>query len=117
MTTSSIPHDIVSAKRIGVLADTHIRTEDASDLPEGVASAFAGVDLIVHCGDVGNPALLRRLEQIAPLLTTRNTKNPADGALADARVIDAGGVRLGVLFDLTASGMPIEVADGQVRIE
>lgn len=117
MTTNAITHDRVEAKRIGVLADTHCRTEDGSDLPEGVARAFAGVDLIVHCGDVGNAGLLRRLESMAPVLTTRNTKNPADGDLADARVIEAGDVRLGVLFDLGASGMPVEIADGKLVLD
>jgi putative phosphoesterase len=45
---------------IGLIADTHglVRPE--------IASAFAGVDLIVHAGDVGGPAVLAALQAIAP---------------------------------------------------
>jgi hypothetical protein len=48
--------------RLGVIADTHglLRPE--------VREAFAGVDLILHAGDVGPPALLDELGVIAPVL-------------------------------------------------
>ncbi len=51
--------------RIGVLADTHglLRPE--------VLGALAGVNHILHAGDVGNPAILDRLGQIAPVTAIR----------------------------------------------
>src|SRR5215470_15183948 len=57
-----------AAARIGLIADTHGRRDDGSDLPDAVLQAFAGVDLIVHCGDIGNPGILNRLETVAPVL-------------------------------------------------
>jgi hypothetical protein len=47
--------------RLGIIADTHglLRPE--------VFQAFAGVDHILHAGDVGPPALLAELGAIAPV--------------------------------------------------
>ena len=47
--------------RLGIIADTHglLRPE--------VFQAFAGVDHILHAGDVGPPALLTELGAIAPV--------------------------------------------------
>ena len=53
--------------KIGFLADTHIRKNDGSDLPDGVLHVFKGVDLIVHLGDVGKKVILERLEDVAPV--------------------------------------------------
>jgi putative phosphoesterase len=51
--------------RIGVLSDTHglLRPE----LPP----ALAGVDHILHAGDVGDPAILEALGQLAPVTAIR----------------------------------------------
>jgi putative phosphoesterase len=51
--------------KIGVVADTH-----GLFRPE-VASALAGVERILHLGDVGNPSILKELEKIAPLTAIR----------------------------------------------
>ena len=47
--------------RLGVISDTHglLRPE--------VFDAFAGVDYILHAGDVGSPDLLTELETLAPV--------------------------------------------------
>jgi uncharacterized protein len=47
--------------RLGVISDTHglLRPE--------VFDAFAGVDYIVHAGDVGNPGILADLGALAPV--------------------------------------------------
>jgi len=47
--------------RIGVISDTHGR------LDSRVAGLFAGVDHIVHGGDVGSLEVLAELEHMAPL--------------------------------------------------
>jgi len=51
--------------RIGVISDTHglLRPE--------VAPALAGVDRILHLGDVGKISILRELEKIAPVTAIR----------------------------------------------
>jgi uncharacterized protein len=50
---------------IGVISDTHglLRPE--------VAPALAGVDLILHCGDVGKVSILDELAKIAPVTAVR----------------------------------------------
>ena len=53
--------------KIGFLADTHIRKNDGSDLPDAVLKAFKGVDLIVHLGDIGKKVILGPLGEIAPV--------------------------------------------------
>ena len=47
--------------RLGVLSDTH------GILPDEVLDLFAGVDLILHAGDVGDPGILTTLQAIAPV--------------------------------------------------
>lgn len=50
--------------RIGVLSDSHWRCGKPHPL---VADIFAGVDLILHAGDVGDSELLDYLRTIAPV--------------------------------------------------
>ena len=51
--------------KLGIISDTHglLRPE--------VAPALAGVDRILHCGDVGKPSILTELERIAPVTAIR----------------------------------------------
>lgn len=46
---------------IGVISDTH------GTVPPAVHDAFAGVDHIIHAGDIGAAAVLLELEAIAPV--------------------------------------------------
>ncbi len=61
---------------VGLISDTHGLLR-----PEAV-SALAGSDLILHAGDVEDPAILEALREIAPLHTVRG--NVDRGAWADA---------------------------------
>lgn len=57
--------------RLGVISDTHgmLRPE--------VFEAFAGVDHIIHAGDVGNRGILTELEALAPVTAVYgNTDGP-----------------------------------------
>ena len=65
--------------RIGVLSDTHGLLR-----PEALP-ALAGVEHILHAGDVGNPDILDRLRQIAPVTAIRgNIDTHGDCALLPA---------------------------------
>ena len=55
--------------RIGVISDTHGRFHEA------VVSLFEGVDLIVHAGDVGKAVVIKRLEEIAPVLAVQGNND------------------------------------------
>jgi uncharacterized protein len=83
--------------RIGVISDTHglLRPE--------VINAFRGVSLIIHAGDVGRPAVLEALGNIAPVVAVRgNTDRDAWALrLPLTEVVTVGGVSLYVLHDLS----------------
>ncbi|PKL46866.1 MAG: YfcE family phosphodiesterase [Candidatus Riflebacteria bacterium HGW-Riflebacteria-2] len=57
--------------KIGIISDTHITNPAACIVPEWIARAFAGVDLIVHAGDVERPEYLQALKDIAPVCAVR----------------------------------------------
>jgi len=63
--------------RLGVLADTH------GTLRPGVLDVFARVDLILHAGDVGEPAILATLEALAPVTAVYGN---VDGGALRARL-------------------------------
>lgn len=72
---------------IGVLSDTHglLRPE--------VAPALAGVDHILHLGDVGDPAILESLAKIAPVTAIRGNidRSGACAALPATEMVTLGG--------------------------
>lgn len=67
--------DRQDVRRIGFMADTHVKT--AADLPAEALRAFAGADLIIHCGHIGNIELLDRLQEVA---------QPSPSLLASTRI-------------------------------
>jgi putative phosphoesterase len=76
---------------VGVIADTHglVRPE--------VATALAGVSLILHAGDVGGSAVLAALSAIAPVdAVFGNVDDAHDPSLARERVVSIGGVTVHV---------------------
>lgn len=63
---------MASEHLIGLISDTH------GLLRPGVHHALAGVELILHAGDVGGEDILHELQAIAPTLAVRgNTDAPA----------------------------------------
>lgn len=93
--------------RVGIISDTHGR------LPATVFELFAGVDHILHAGDIGDPDILAELRTIAPLTAVAGN---IDGfvcgdAVEEARVT-IGGLRFYITHILDRpSPMRPEVAD------
>jgi putative phosphoesterase len=81
---------------LGVISDTHGLLR-----PEAV-SALAGVELIIHAGDVGNPQILDALAKIAPVHAVRGNTDRGDWAadLPHTRIVEVGGVLIYVLHEL-----------------
>lgn len=52
---------MIRVMRIGLIADTH------GQLHPSVGKHFAGVELILHAGDIGSPKVLEELAAIAPV--------------------------------------------------
>ncbi len=83
--------------RIGVISDTHglLRPE--------VATALAGVDRILHLGDVGKISILRELEMIAPVTAIRGNidREGPCGELPETEVLLLEGRYIYLLHDLS----------------
>lgn len=78
-----------------MIADTHC-PEFLDELPPSVFAALAGVELILHAGDVGGPETLERLSQIAPV---ESVKGDHDASLELPRVrrLEIAGRRVAIL--------------------
>jgi putative phosphoesterase len=103
---------VTGPKRIGFLADTHSRKPDGSDLPEQVLTAFKKTDLIVHLGDIGRHGILDRLETVAPVwVPAGDGKGYIRRGTTDepVKVIESGGTRLGIMFNLAQPDKKITV--------
>ena len=75
---------------IGLIADTHglVRPD--------VHRALAGVELILHAGDVGGDEILDELALIAPVHAVRGNTDAPRPSLAEAIVREIGGVTIHV---------------------
>lgn len=78
-------------RRIGLISDTHgvVRPD--------VHEALAGVELILHAGDVGGDAILDELRLIAPVHAVwGNTDPPGTPGLSESLSLTVDGVRIHV---------------------
>jgi putative phosphoesterase len=81
---------------VGVISDTHGLVR-----PEALA-ALAGVERIVHAGDIGAPDVLDALARIAPVTAVRgnNDREAWAAGIPETEVVEVGGASLYVLHDL-----------------
>jgi uncharacterized protein len=96
--------------RVGLISDTHglLRPEAAAFL--------RGSDLIVHAGDICDPAVLAALRAIAPTTAVRgnNDRGAWADALRESELIEVGGIVLYAIHDLDA--IDIDPAAAGVRV-
>ena len=82
--------------RIGIISDTHglLRPEAEQRL--------AGVDHIVHAGDIGRPEIVDMLRRIAPVSAIRGNVDNGEWAreYPDTTLLRLGGMSIYVLHDL-----------------
>jgi len=81
---------------VGLISDTHGLLR-----PEALA-ALAGVEIILHAGDVGAPAVLDALARIAPVRAVRgnNDRGPWAARLPATDVVELDGASILVIHDL-----------------
>ncbi len=91
---------------IGVISDTHGLLR-----PEAV-EALAGSERIIHAGDVGDPAILQRLSQIAPVTGVRGNVDKGAWArkLPTTDVLEVAGLSIYVLHNLEQLDLKPEAA-------
>lgn len=83
-------------KLLGVISDTHGLVR-----PQAL-DALAGVDLILHAGDIGNQQVLDTLNQIAPVVAVRGNNDKGDWAtsIPDWEVVEVGRISIYMLHDV-----------------
>ena len=83
-------------KLIGVISDTHGLVR-----PQAV-DALAGVEMILHAGDVGDSEVLDALRDVAPVVAVRgnNDKGEWTNSLPDWEVVEIGPVSIYMLHNL-----------------
>jgi putative phosphoesterase len=83
-------------KLIGLISDTH------GLLREEALRALRGSELIIHAGDVGEPEIVDRLRELAPVVVVRGNVDTAGWAraLPVTAVAEAGAVQIYVLHDV-----------------
>ena len=91
---------------VGVISDTHGLLR-----PEAV-EALRGSQHIIHAGDVGDPAILEQLTEIAPLTAIRGNVDKGSWArkLSGTEVVEIGGASIYVLHDISKLDLKPETA-------
>ncbi|MCR3922420.1 MAG: metallophosphatase family protein [Firmicutes bacterium] len=84
--------------RIGVLSDTHIPTR-ARQLPPALFTIFAGVDLILHAGDLAEEHVLEDLAAIAPVEAVAGNMDSIaiQQRLGNTKILELAGYRIGLV--------------------
>ena len=82
--------------KIGLISDTHGLLR-----PEAL-QALAGVEEIIHAGDIGTPEVMERLRAVAPVQAVRgnNDQGPWAEKLPLRLFLTRGGIRIHVLHDV-----------------
>ena len=85
---------------IGVISDTHI--PQFKQLPEAVSTNFAGVELIIHAGDLSILSVIDELETIAPVVAVQGNIEEEEVVrkLPIKREIVVGHCRIGIVHIL-----------------
>ena len=73
--------------RIGIISDTH------GHLDPQVREIFAGVDHILHAGDMGFPSIVMELEDLAPVTAVLGNTDDARTEFKELEVVELEGLK------------------------
>ena len=84
--------------RVGIISDTHGLLRPAAE------RRLAGVDHILHAGDIGRPEIVDALRRIAPVTAIRGNVDNGEWAreYPDTKLVRVAGKSIYVLHDLKA---------------
>ena len=105
--------------KIGLISDTH-SAGSGRDLPLQILEAFKGVDLVLHSGDLECLGVLDYLESVAPVLAVRGYEDPTepgDRLAGVTRVVEAGGVSIGMIHDIQWPGPRLATSPDGTSLE
>ena len=88
----------MSSTLVVVIADTHIPRR-ARELPEVLLAHLENADLVVHAGDLMDPALLDELARYAPVRAVRGNLDPPGAGSPETAEFDIEGVPVAVIHD------------------
>src|SRR5713101_1144233 len=98
--------------RIGVISDTHSLLR-----PEAIA-ALRGSHRILHAGDIGDPGILDRLRELAPVTAVRGNvdRGPWAAALPETELVEIEGLSIYLIHDLGRLDLKPEAAGIRVVV-
>ncbi len=98
---------------LGVISDTHI-PKVGRTIPGEVLERLAGVDLILHAGDLVSLEALEQLERIAPVEAVCGNMDWPEvrGVLPESKVLDLEGLKVGLTH---GSGAPLGIEKRVLR--
>jgi len=94
---------------VGLISDTHSHLpvyDNEARLMKAVGLlAKANVSLIIHAGDVVDPGVIEKLEEIAPVIAVYGNTDPPEvmEAFPEIASCEVGGYRIGVVHDVGLS--------------
>jgi putative phosphoesterase len=87
-----------------VLSDTHIRRGSSRRLPDAAYPYLERADVILHAGDIVVQEVLDELRGFAPVhAVLGNNDHELVGVLPETRLLEIGGVSVGMVHDSGAS--------------
>jgi putative phosphoesterase len=96
--------------RLAIISDTHL-PRGARRLPEACVQRLRAADLVLHAGDLIAPEVLEELRALGPAVAAVHGNVDADAVrrvLPAERVVEAGGVRIGMIHDAGPAGGRLE---------
>lgn len=102
----------MSKYKIGVISDTHgLLRHEALEM-------LKGVEMIIHAGDVGDPEILQKLKEIAPIVAVRGNCDKGEWAykLNKTEVIKLGELLIYVIHNINDIDIDLEAADFNIVI-
>jgi putative phosphoesterase len=95
---------------LAIISDTHL-PRGTRRLPDACVALMRAADLILHAGDFATAAVLDELEALGPPVAAVHGNVDDDALrarLPTRRVVDAGGIRIGMVHDAGPAGGRLE---------
>ena len=97
--------------KIGLVSDTH------GFFDTRLEELLAGVELILHAGDVGKQEVLDELQRIAPVRAVRGNVDPSQLGLPSSMTLNLGKTRLELLHELPVPQAALEKWGSQAGLK